>query len=126
MASADTAKQGDNLMGADLASENNPDNHWGGDASPFGIPSPRPAPDDIGNVPDIGSGDAAWWYDQPRKRGSHRRYTGYVDRVSGPEGDQLRGDLAAVIRDLLDWAKKQTETSDTDNGEGGGSDDTPS
>ncbi|MFC5102262.1 hypothetical protein [Kibdelosporangium philippinense] len=76
-------------------------------------------------MPDIGSGDAAWWYDQPQKRGHHRRYTGHVDRISGPEGDQLREDLAAVIRDLLDWAKQQTGTSDTDTGEGGTADDTP-
>jgi hypothetical protein len=98
-------------MGADLASENNPDNHWGGDASPFGIPSPRPAPDDhIGNVPDIGSGDAVWQYDQPRKRGDDRRYTGHVDRISGTEGDRLRGGLAVIIGGLLDWAKQQIDS----------------
>jgi hypothetical protein len=99
-------------MGADLASENDPDNHRdSGGAIGFPIPSPRPAPDDhIENLPDIGSDNPVWQYDQPRKRGNNRCYTGHVDRIGGTEGDRLRGDLAAIISDLLDWAKQQTES----------------
>lgn len=121
-------------MGADLASDNDPGNHQGsGDTANFHIPSPRPAPDDDidglpQNPPETGSDDPVWWYDQPRKRGSDRRYWGQVERIGGPEGDRLREELTAWIRDLLDWAhedKKKSETdSETDSGEDGDTDDT--
>lgn len=35
--------------------------------------------------------------------GKRRRYHGFVERVGGVEGERLREDLAAVLRDLLDW-----------------------
>jgi hypothetical protein len=38
------------------------------------------------------------------KRGKRRRYHGFVERVGGAEGERLREDLAAAIRDLLNWA----------------------
>jgi hypothetical protein len=120
--------QGD-IMGSDLVSDNDPDHHRDSDDAmgELSIPSPRPAPDDhIGNVPEIGSGDVVWWHDRPQKRGPHRRYTGHVQRMSGVEGDRLRGDLAAVIRDLLDWATRHAGTADTDSREDRGTDDTSS
>jgi hypothetical protein len=118
-------------MGADLASDNDPDNHRdSGDAIGFPIPSPRPAVDDyIKNLPEIDSDNPAWSYDQPRKRGNNRHYRGHVDRIGGTEGDRLRGDLAAIVRDLLDWAARQTASdaeSNRQSRENGGADDTPS
>lgn len=129
-AQGDTANQGEELMGSDLASENNPGDHSDGDETNGGIPSPRPAPDDdIGNLPKIGSDDPVWWYDQPRKRGIDRRYWGQVERIGGAEGNQLRRYLAAAMWDLLDWAnqqvKKSATDSESDSGEDGGADDTP-
>jgi hypothetical protein len=111
-------------MGADLASENDPDNNRDSGDAEIGIPSPRsPLDDTIGILPEIDSDDPAWWYDQPRKRGNDRRYWGHVERVGGAEGDQLRRNLAAAIRDLLDWAneqmKKSGKDSETDSGEDG-------
>ena len=46
-------------------------------------------------------------YKQTWKRGKHRRYHGFVERVGGAEGERLREDLAVAIRDLLDWAAQQ-------------------
>jgi hypothetical protein len=131
-------------MGADLASENDPGNHHkSGDAHDFHIPSPRPAPDDdIADLPETqpksppeelpesGSDDPVWWYDQPRKRGDDRRYWGEVEWIYGPEADRLHDKLTEIVRDLLDWAhseqlKSETD-SDADSGEDGDTDDTPS
>jgi hypothetical protein len=122
-------------MGADLASENDPGNHQSsGDANNSSIPSPRPAPDDhIEVLPESGSGEPLWWYDQPRKRGEDRRYWGEVEWIGGPEGDRLREKLNDIVRDLLHWAhdeRKKSATdsetgSDADSGEDGDTDDTP-
>jgi hypothetical protein len=131
-------------MGADLVSENDPGNHRNsGDAQDFHIPSPRLAPDDdiaglpeaqpksqSDAVPESGSDDPQWWYDQPRKRGDDRRYWGEVEWIGGPEADRLRDKLTEIVRDLLDWAyseqlKSETD-SDADSGEDGDTDDTPS
>lgn len=129
-------------MGADLVSENDPGNHHNsGDAQDFHIPSPRPAPDDdIAGLPatpsksqpepmpETGSDEPQWWYDQPRKRGGIRRYWGEVEWIGGPESDRLREKLNDIVRDLLDWAnteRKKSETdSDTVSGEDGDTDDT--
>lgn len=82
-------------------------------AGNFGIPSPRQPLDDsidddindaIERPPEIGTDDPTWWYDQSRKRGNDRRYWGQVERIGGVESDQLRQNLAAAIRDLLNWA----------------------
>jgi hypothetical protein len=122
-------------MGADLASDNNPDrNRDNGDTADFHIPSPRPPADDhIDGLPEhlseIGSDTSVWWYDQPRKRGEDRRYWGEVEWIGGPEGDQLREKLNDIVRDLLQWAhdeRKKSETdSSVDSGEDGDTDDTP-
>jgi hypothetical protein len=113
-------------MGADLVSENDPGNNRDdGDWAHLGIPSPRPAADDdMGSLPEIVSGDPVWRYDQPRTRGrNNRHYRGHIDRIGGAEGDRLGGSLAAIIRDLLDWAKRRTENESR---EDGGDDDTSS
>ena len=52
-------------------------------------------------------------YDQTWKRGKRRRYNGFIERVGGAEGEQLRENLAAVVRDLLDWAAQHTATPTT-------------
>ncbi|MDX8036567.1 hypothetical protein SK803_40775 [Lentzea sp. BCCO 10_0856] len=46
-------------------------------------------------------------YNQMRNRTKNWTSSGHVRYVSGAEGDRLRGELAAVIRDLLDWASTQ-------------------
>ncbi|MFC3898154.1 hypothetical protein ACFOWZ_42360 [Lentzea rhizosphaerae] len=46
-------------------------------------------------------------YNQIRNRTKNWAFSGHVHYVSGAEGDRLRGELAAVIRDLLDWAATQ-------------------
>jgi hypothetical protein len=67
------------------------------------------------DLPQIGSVEPIWRYDQDGKRGKRRRYNGYVDRIGGAEGEQLRETLAAAIRDLLDWAAEHTQEQHTDN-----------
>jgi hypothetical protein len=48
-----------------------------------------------------------WWYDQQRKRSADRRYAGRIDYVHGAEAERVRGELAAVVLDLLSWAAQQ-------------------
>jgi len=50
---------------------------------------------------------AVWWYDQKRKRCGERRYSGHVHHVHGVEAERVRGELAAVVLDLLSWAGQQ-------------------
>lgn len=62
-------------------------------------------------------------YDQTWKRGKRRHYSGFVERVGGADGERLREDLAAALRDLLDWAFQHTETlAEQDDDPGGGND----
>src|SRR5262249_10491713 len=78
------------------------------------VPQLRSAPDDdIDNLPEIGSEQPVWRYTQKRNRNDARRFTGHVPRIGGVPGDQLRGDLAAIIGDLLDWATRHAQTSQT-------------
>lgn len=100
------------------ANDNAPDNP-GDDRDAVVIPLPRKAPDDdIENVPQTGSDQPVWWYDQRRKRGGDRRYSGHVNHVHGAEAERLRSELADVIRDLLDWAaQQQTGDHSTEDGE---------
>jgi hypothetical protein len=75
---------------------------------------PRPAPDD--NPDTLSKPDrhkAEWWYDQRGKRGNNRRYTGRVERLGGSAGEKLRLELAATIRDLLEWAQQQQVDSES-------------
>lgn len=83
------------------------------------VPLPRKAPDDeVENLPVIASEQAVWWYDQNRKRGGDRRFSGHINRIGGAEGERLRGELAAVIRDLLHWAaEQQSRDESTEDGE---------
>ncbi|MEV0049041.1 hypothetical protein AB0H34_00910 [Saccharopolyspora shandongensis] len=74
------------------------------------IPLPRRAPDD--NLPETGTDQPFWRYDQKRTRGDDHRFTGRVTRVGGAEGERLRGELADVIGDLLRWARSQERCGD--------------
>src|SRR5690606_41172415 len=83
------------------------------------IPLPRNAPDnDIENLPETGSDQPVWWYDQRRKRGEDRHYSRHVNHIYGTEAERVRGELADVIRDLLDWAAQQSGDPSTEDGEG--------
>lgn len=74
------------------------------------IPPPRQAPDDhLEDLAQTSSDQPIWWYDQKRKRGGDRRYSGHVNHVHGAEGERLRGEFAAVIGDLLEWAAQQVQ-----------------
>jgi hypothetical protein len=83
------------------------------------IPLPRKAPDDdVENLPHTGSEQPVWWYEQERERGCDRRYSGHVNHIRGAEAERLRGQLADVIRDLLDWVAGQpTGDQSTEDGE---------
>lgn len=70
-----------------------------------------------------GSVEPDFRYDQTWLRGKRRRYHGHVERIVGTEGERLREDLAAAVRDLLDWAAQHDgldgPESGTDAGGGG-------
>ncbi|MFB9302374.1 hypothetical protein [Kibdelosporangium philippinense] len=74
------------------------------------VPLTRKPFDGTENRPETGSGQPVWWYDQKRKRGSDRTYSGQVNHIHGVGAERLRGELADVIRDLLDWAAAQQQT----------------
>ncbi len=81
----------------------------------------RPVVDNAGDVlPDIGSVEPKWRYDQTWSRGKRRRYNGYVDRIDGAEGARLRENLAAAVRDLLDWAAHQAAQQHNKNADADG------
>jgi len=72
------------------------------------VPPPRKPPiGDTGSLCDNGSDLDKEQYNQIRNRTKNWTFSGHVRYVSGAEGDRLRGELAAVIRDLLDWAATQ-------------------
>jgi hypothetical protein len=82
------------------------------------IPLPRTAPDDdIESLPPTGSDQAVWRYYQGRKRGANRSFSGHATSVGGAEGERLRGELAAVIGELLDWAARQSHNESIEDGE---------
>ena len=95
-----------------------PDNP-GDDRDATVIPLTRKTFDSSENPSGTGSGQPVWWYDQKRKRGNDRSYSGQVNHIHGAEAERLRGELADVIRDLLDWAVQQQHTGDhsTEDGE---------
>jgi hypothetical protein len=117
--------------------EHTPDNHETGSApdndEPDSVPFDRmvwqrPAPDNNPeNLPKPIPDDAEWWYEQAAKgkRGTHRRYTGHIQRIGGSAGEKVRADLAAIIRDLLEWAKQQQDdaAAEKESREDGGADD---
>jgi hypothetical protein len=86
--------------------DNTPGN-LGDDRDAEVIPLPRKAFDDRESLPETGSDQPVWWYDQNRKRGGGRRYSGHVNHMHGAEAERLRGELADVVRELLDWAAQQ-------------------
>jgi hypothetical protein len=98
--------------------DNTPDNP-GDDRDAEVIPLPRKAFDDRGSPPETGCDQPVWWYDQNRKRGGGRRYSGHVNHMHGADAERVRGELADVIRELLDWAAQQHTDADhsTEDGE---------
>ncbi|MGI8310052.1 hypothetical protein [Saccharopolyspora hattusasensis] len=87
----------------------------GDDAAASIIPLPRTAPDDhIENLPQTRGDQPVWRHDQKRTRGHDRHFTGHITRVGGPDGEQLRAELADVIGDLLCWARTQQHGKDRD------------
>lgn len=101
--------------------QHNPGNSSGdqdNDQDSVVIPLPRFVPDnDIESLPKTGLDQPVWWYDQQRKRGSDRRYSGHVNRIHGAEAERLRGQLTDVIGDLLDWTARQSNDQFTEDGE---------
>jgi len=59
----------------------------------------------------------AWSYCQTGPRRISRTYTGHVTYVDGAEGERLRRELAAIVRDLLEWASRR-DTQPSEGGEG--------
>ena len=100
------------------AHNSTPDNP-GDDGDAVVIPLTRKARDSKENPSETGPGQPLWWYDQKRKRGANRTYSGQVNHIHGAEAERLRGELADVIHDLLDWATQQQHTGDhsTEDGE---------
>lgn len=58
-----------------------------------------------------GSDQGNWEYRGGGKRGRVNRYSGHVTYIGGAEGERLRDALAAVSRDLLDWAATAQHTT---------------
>jgi hypothetical protein len=78
----------------------------------------EPAPEDQqGNLADPLGEPPTWSYCQTGPRGTSRTYTGYVTYVGGAEGERLGRELAAVVRDLLEWAARR-ETQPSEGGDG--------
>ncbi len=72
------------------------------------IPLPRKyLGENIESQRKTGADQQVWWYDQRRKRNNNRTYSGHIKYVYGAEADRVRGELAAVIRELLDWSARQ-------------------
>lgn len=63
-----------------------------------------PSEVDPGSLLNSPSDQVIWQYDGHSERGRVRRYSGHVTYLGGAAGERLRGDLAAVIHDLLVWA----------------------
>ncbi|MFF3573709.1 hypothetical protein ACFYXQ_38720 [Nocardia jiangxiensis] len=61
----------------------------------------------IENVPEAGSTQPIWGYSQSRERRSERQFSGHVRFLHGAQAERLRGELADVVGELLDWAAKQ-------------------
>ena len=55
--------------------------------------------------------EGKWRYHPRDARGRGRNFTGNVTYIGGGEGERLRGALAPVIRDLLDWAATHQDTA---------------
>ncbi|USX51234.1 hypothetical protein [Lentzea sp. HUAS12] len=51
--------------------------------------------------------DVAWRYHQKGGRRKDRTYSGHVTYVGGAEGERIRRDLAAAIKDLLVWINER-------------------
>lgn len=90
--------------------------HDGEDPTP--IPRPRKALHDIESLAETQADQPVWRYDQRRKRGSDRTYSGYVKHIHGAHAERLRGELAEVVQELLEWAtQQQSGDQSTEDGE---------
>lgn len=79
------------------------------------IPFPRNPPDNHPEcLPDTGSDQPVWWYIQNRIRGDKRRYSGRINRVGGLESERVGNELAEVVRELLEWADRQSDNVSED------------
>jgi hypothetical protein len=61
----------------------------------------------IEKIHQTGPDQPVWRYNQTRKRNRDRHYAGHVTYVHGDRAEQLRGELADVIAQLLEWAVQQ-------------------
>ncbi|WP_157368125.1 hypothetical protein [Alloactinosynnema sp. L-07] len=84
------------------------------------IPFPRNPPDNRPEcLPGTGLDQPVWWYIQNRNRGDRRKYSGRINRISGPESERVRSELAEVIGELLEWAARRTGSQSDNAGEDG-------
>ncbi|WP_147471521.1 hypothetical protein [Nocardia stercoris] len=63
--------------------------------------------DNSENLQETSLEQPVWQYVQHRKRVGDRRYTGHIKYVHGARSEQLRGELADAIQQLLEWAVQQ-------------------
>ncbi|MGH3428463.1 MAG: hypothetical protein ACREP9_00915 [Candidatus Dormibacteraceae bacterium] len=77
------------------------------------VPQAHNNPD---STPDTGSDQEIFRYVQTSKRGRSRTFTGHVTYVGGAEGERLRRELAAVTRDLLEWARSRSNDAEPSGG----------
>jgi hypothetical protein len=86
-----------------------------GPVIPFPWPASDPAEETTktgrDNISQTGAYRGEWCYHQKTKRGQNRCYHGHIRRVGGTEGQRLRGELAAVLRELLEWAVDNQDKS---------------
>ncbi|MBY8855409.1 hypothetical protein K7711_02865 [Nocardia sp. CA2R105] len=59
------------------------------------------------NAPEVGPAQPIWSYSQSRERRSERQFSGHVRFLHGTQAERLRGELADVVGELLEWAAKQ-------------------
>ncbi|WP_235926359.1 hypothetical protein [Actinokineospora pegani] len=59
--------------------------------------------------PEFVTDDTGWRYDEKRRGKPDRFYFGTVTRVGGTQGERIRGNLAAVLAELLTWASEWDE-----------------
>jgi hypothetical protein len=76
------------------------------------VPFPRKPPDNAIPTTELNPDAAGVTYDRTDERRPGWVFTGQVEYVGGAEGDRMRAQLAAVIRDLLEWAADQSRDED--------------
>lgn len=77
------------------------------------VPFLRKADDIAIPTPETIPGAVESTYNQTEGRSRSRwAFTGQVEYVGGAEGERMRTQLAAVLRDLLEWAAEQGRDDD--------------